>query len=1547
MAYRKPAFLVIRVIVIVLSVTYTHENGTTPVDLLTTTKDPKSSLTSGPGVNKEGTLPADTTTGDLKGLLTTTPSDTSTKSFIDTTSTRPSSTDSTSPSPAKVSYFLNTSSTTFKAFQTITLSCRAPIDVRLSWFFRHARSYFVRELAYDLSLSMDFFERFKDRYTVKETRSDDYVISVLEVRSALPGDRGWYSCVDYDKKLNSTTFVEFEYDTCRDKGVYLEEFGCIEFINEDECMDKNGSLAVIHTSRKDKWIFDLAFHVDKAMVDEVKLGLTLSANTMLWKDFTWSDGIIIVPGNTTYDGDKELFRCTESGEYISSEFVCDTLRDCWDQSDEDNCGPECSGTSFQCNCGGCVSASNVCDFYKDCADGSDEDNCIYPLCGADHWQCNNRQCIPPYDVCDGEIECADGSDEADTLCKENIYLPTAYSYKCSNPNVIFPSARLCDMTMDCNSDKDESTQETQCLPRVYSCGSLIYATEQNTSNVAVNMGLVQYGATNVNCTIKTDSVDTTWPFEQELATRPLSTYSGSPLISDAVWIDVRTDTMTSINYINLKIQLMLVSKATSCVQYIRTCGNVMGRARNEVSVEWTSGLSKDHIHSLNASVQGCSGYCSLSECKLNPSVRYTQIPSSPDSAETYNWVAITNKAHLPVTTVRSSHMIIIGISPLICTEDAVDVDPMYATKPEFCKNGMIYYPQDKCLMDFDPTGEPTACRDLTHLENCGEFECPDNYIKCPGSFCLHQRFVCDGRSHCPNQEDELACDRIMCNGHYKCRMTYQCIPFSQLCDGVRQCRRGDDELNCSPKCPENCECRGMTFKCESHSDIILINQIHSDARWIDLKTNMSALRPHVPVKLQLLTTLLLRDCSIKDLLVDGQSLFQNMPALRHLDLSSNRIEKLYRETFQETKLKTLIISDNPLSSIERDFFRGFISLSNLQITQTSLRLLQTSAPQQSVLKHLTDLKYLDLSFNLIEEIPRKAFDDMRSLKQLNLSHNPVTSVDISAFLGMHSLRDLRLTYTNLKQIRQGTFDDFTSLNYLNMSVGHIQDIQNGVFANLGNLQTLDIHYNPLEIHEFIFKGLDSLAYLYTDSYKMCCIRPESVASGNCFAPKESISSCSNLVGLGVLRVFLWIIGITAVVGNIFVIIYRTIIDRKHIKKSYSMFVINLSISDFLMGVYMLIIAAVDTHYSGRYVSYDKTWRESFLCATAGIISMISSEMSTFIILLITVDRFIAIVFPLSRRKFTWRGAMIMVSVFWLLTLGIAVTPQVFFQTYFKGEFYSRSGVCLALPLTGESSPGDEYAVAIFIGMNSFVFFLILMAQVCIYRTMKGSGSLAATQNRRTEIEVAKSLFLVVATDFCCWFPIGVIGVWSQTGGAVSPDVYAWVMVLVLPLNSAINPFLYTYTYIKRKKTTSSTMHSSTSYITDRGSILGSTKSSQRKFYDSQQTNAIKEIYFSKLFERNGCISLETHIRDQLLSPTEAFQIARYVIKSLSFLHERGIIHGNVCKECVFIKIPGQIVRRATLVMDAKLISTQHEGPHVDMQQYGMLIKTLLRKLNKR
>lgn len=49
------------------------------------------------------------------------------------------------------------------------------------------------------------------------------------------------------------------------------------------------------------------------------------------------------------------------------------------------------------------------------------------------------------------------------------------------------------------------------------------------------------------------------------------------------------------------------------------------------------------------------------------------------------------------------------------------------------------------------------------------------------------------------------------------------------------------------------------------------------------------------------------------------------------------------------------------------------------------------------------------------------------------------------------------------------------------------------------------------------------------------------------------------------------------------------------------------------------------------------------------------------------------------------------------------------------------------------------------------------------------------------------------TDVSCWLPIIALKALAFLSYEISADVYAWIVVFILPLNSAVNPLLYTFT----------------------------------------------------------------------------------------------------------------------------------------------------------
>ena len=155
-----------------------------------------------------------------------------------------------------------------------------------------------------------------------------------------------------------------------------------------------------------------------------------------------------------------------------------------------------------------------------------------------------------------------------------------------------------------------------------------------------------------------------------------------------------------------------------------------------------------------------------------------------------------------------------------------------------------------------------------------------------------------------------------------------------------------------------------------------------------------------------------------------------------------------------------------------------------------------------------------------------------------------------------------------------------------------------------------------------------------------------------------------------LQICIWILGIVAFIGNLFVVVWRITTDRQRVSSSF--FIINLAMSDALMGVYLLIIASVDRRYRGAYIVYSDNWRESDLCQAAGIPAMLFREASVYILTAITAERVMSIMFPLKIGQMHMKSARVTALGGWILCFVISVLPITTIP-YFGHAFFGRTG----------------------------------------------------------------------------------------------------------------------------------------------------------------------------------------------------------------------------------------------------------------------------------
>ncbi|XP_072039712.1 G-protein coupled receptor GRL101-like [Amphiura filiformis] len=437
---------------------------------------------------------------------------------------------------------------------------------------------------------------------------------------------------------------------------------------------------------------------------------------------------------------------------------------------------------------------------------------------------------------------------------------------------------------------------------------------------------------------------------------------------------------------------------------------------------------------------------------------------------------------------------------------------------------------------------------------------------------------------------------------------------------------------------------------------------------------------------------------------------------------------------------------------------------------------------------------------------------------------------------------------------------------------------------------------------------------------------------------------------GTLRVLMWILGLSALVGNIFVIVWRFRAQHSTQKKKNkveSILVSNLAIADCLMGIYMLVIASADLYYRDVYIYFAEQWQNSFGCKLAGLTSVVSSEASLFFLTVISIDRYLCIVYPLSQVRLRNKSATITVIVIWLLAFSLSIVP-VLGVNKFGNAFYGRSSVCLALPLTIQRPKGWQYSVALFLGVNLALFLVMAFCYISIYVNVRSSAkSLHSNSKNNDHIKLATRMVFLVLTDLFCWMPVIIMGCMSQVGVFISGDVYAWTAVLVLPLNSSLNPYLYTIlTSETSRKKRRRDKDSGATKLTSLQSQSSSRECSKMTISQSVQNEleGVGTLMKMAVTTQRSCRLLpfmtRARCRAFLLSTYQSrndFEftmkdieaISADLVKALQYLHNSNIAHGHINEDCVLIeKIPNSESRRAFMMMSGKELhypSTTHKN----------------------
>ena len=233
-----------------------------------------------------------------------------------------------------------------------------------------------------------------------------------------------------------------------------------------------------------------------------------------------------------------------------------------------------------------------------------------------------------------------------------------------------------------------------------------------------------------------------------------------------------------------------------------------------------------------------------------------------------------------------------------------------------------------------------------------------------------------------------------------------------------------------------------------------------------------------------------------------------------------------------------------------------------------------------------------------------------------------------------------------------------------------------------------------------------------------------------------------------------LIFLVALVGNtvIGIIVYKT----KTMRKPINFLIVNMAMSDLLVPIF-LIPWDIQRLYIYSWLIGGPLGQA--LCKLVGFLPNVSCVVSVQSLVLITVDRFGAVVFPLRSPLISSKLCTFFILATWIIAMAVE-SPILFAHKLVE---YPEGLVCELSwkEVSGESSSFKNYFVPMFMIVVLIPFVSIAILYITIYIKLKSQitpGEQSANggqQRQQRERNVLKMAIAIVVGFAVCWLPYSI------------------------------------------------------------------------------------------------------------------------------------------------------------------------------------------------
>ena len=281
-----------------------------------------------------------------------------------------------------------------------------------------------------------------------------------------------------------------------------------------------------------------------------------------------------------------------------------------------------------------------------------------------------------------------------------------------------------------------------------------------------------------------------------------------------------------------------------------------------------------------------------------------------------------------------------------------------------------------------------------------------------------------------------------------------------------------------------------------------------------------------------------------------------------------------------------------------------------------------------------------------------------------------------------------------------------------------------------------------------------------------------------------------------------LMGAIGIVGNGLVLL--TILRFRELRTITNVFIINQSVIDMTSSIFLIALFVVPNPDVPKQPALAglvcSLWNSRYIF-WASVIS------STFNLVVVTIERYLAVVYPaFYRNKMSYRRAAALTIAPWLLGFG--------YETYWAVVNQYSNGKCVVR----YKSPLVQAIIGCVTFILTYLLPIAIMTAVYIKiirtlhmrlgssraRRARAGGNHAgntsrvdATYHEKARNNVIKTLIVVCITYAICWTPNQIVYLLYNLGGSLDfNSMMFFVTVYLAFFNICINPFIYAFKYRK-------------------------------------------------------------------------------------------------------------------------------------------------------